>query len=372
LRAALASAALVLALHGWLLTGLPGVRVPVPGDVLVAQRAVQVRQILAAAPVNDDKAVVEAKPAQQPPNLLRPSSLPPTRHTPTTLSATPAHPRKPAPLRVPTSAAPSTVTAATATAFAPAAADKPVPETIAGPAASDGGTQPAEAPVYPTRLAPPATLHYALQRGTAGGKAVLRWSPDGGRYELSLRTQLPAAPNISRVSQGSIDAHGIAPERYAESRRGRELRAVNFRRESARITFSGPQVEHPLLPGAQDRLSWMLQLSAVMAADRSLEAAGQTVLLFVVGTRGDAEGWSFDVQGRRHIDLPAGAGVQNGAAVSEAATVDTVLLRREPRHQYDTLVEVWLDPARHHLPVRAHLTMRGESTQFVMEQLELP
>ena len=34
-------------------------------------------------------------------------------------------------------------------------------------------------------------------------------------------------------------------------------------------------------------------------------------------------------------------------------TLATVHLLREPRHPYDTRVEVWLDPARHHLPVRA-------------------
>ena len=37
-----------------------------------------------------------------------------------------------------------------------------------------------------------------------------------------------------------------------------------IQREAGRITFSGPQVEYPLLPGAQDRISWLLQLAAVL------------------------------------------------------------------------------------------------------------
>ncbi|HZF80208.1 MAG TPA: DUF3108 domain-containing protein [Rubrivivax sp.] len=220
--------------------------------------------------------------------------------------------------------------------------------------------QPVEAPVYATRLAPPATLHYVVQRGVASGHAVLRWLPDGDRYGLSLRADLPTAPHVTRASQGLLDAHGIAPERYTEGRRGRESRAVNFRRDSERITFSGPQIEHPLPAGAQDRLSWMLQVGAVLAADRRLEAAGQAVLLFVVGARGDAEVWTFKVQGPEQIDLP------------HAGAVETVHLRREPSHPYDTLAEVWLDPKRHHLPVRAHLTLRGERTQFVLRGLVLP
>ena len=225
---------------------------------------------------------------------------------------------------------------------------------------STGSGQPLEAPVYATRLAPPATLHYVMQRGVASGHAVLRWAPEGDRYALLLRADLATAPHVTRASQGLLDAHGIAPERYAEGRRGRESRAVNFRRDRERITFSGPQIEHPLPAGAQDRLSWMLQVGAVLAANRSLEAAGQTVLLFVVGARGDADVWTFTVQGQEQIDLPG------------TGAVETVHLRREPRHIYDTLVELWLDPKRHHLPVRAHLTLRGERTQFVLQELVLP
>lgn len=241
-----------------------------------------------------------------------------------------------------------------AAVLAPAAA------TAIAQAESDADPQPLEAPVYATRLPPAATLHYSLRRGTASGQAVLRWSPDGDRYALSLHGHLPKAPTVGWASQGTIDAHGIAPERYTESRLGRELRAANFQRDSGRITFSGPPLEHKLPPGAQDRLSWMLQLGAVLAADRALEAPGQNVQLFVVGSRGDAEVWTFTVQGRAQVDLPG------------TGQVDSVLLRREPRRTYDTLVEVWLDPARHHLPVRIQLTLRGDSTQFVLEQLTLP
>ena len=44
------------------------------------------------------------------------------------------------------------------------------------------------------------------------------------------------------------------------------------------------------------------------------------------------------------VDVPAGR--------LEAA----LLLQREPQRPYDTRVDVWLDPARHHLPARARLT----------------
>jgi hypothetical protein len=37
--------------------------------------------------------------------------------------------------------------------------------------------------------------------------------------------------------------------------------------------------------------------------------------------------------------------------------VEALRLKREPRRPYDTQVEVWMDPAQHHLPVRARLTV---------------
>ena len=48
--------------------------------------------------------------------------------------------------------------------------------------------------------------------------------------------------------------------------------------------------------------------------------------------------------GREALQLPAGE-------VAEA-----LRLRREPTRPYDTRVEVWLDPARQHLPVRVRFT----------------
>ena len=89
----------------------------------------------------------------------------------------------------------------------------------------------------------------------------------------------------------------MAPVRLVDRRRARELRAANFQRDVQRITFSGPQLDYPLSPGAQDRLSWMIQLPAIQPADPALSTTDARVTLFVVGTRGDAEVWHFEVRG---------------------------------------------------------------------------
>ena len=148
----------------------------------------------------------------------------------------------------------------------------------------------------------------------------------------------------ARPAWGALDLHGIAPERHVETRRGREVRAANFQRltgphgeggeGAGRITFSGPRIEHPLLPGVQDRLSWMLQLPAVLAAEPALGQPGREVSLLVVGVRGDAALWVFRVVAVQTLQLPAGE------------VVNALHLRREAQRPYDTRVDVWLDPAR--------------------------
>ncbi|MDE2148074.1 MAG: DUF3108 domain-containing protein [Burkholderiales bacterium] len=194
-------------------------------------------------------------------------------------------------------------------------------------------------PRYAVRLPPPVTLRYALQRGAAAGTASLHWQPGLGRYALTLQAQLPGQPALAWASTGAIDAGGLAPERYAESRRGREQRAANFEPDRGRIRFSGTDAERPLPPGAQDRLSWLAQLAGVLAATPALAAPGQAIRLYVAGARGEGGVWVFRVLGAEALALAAGPR-------------STLRLLREPEQPYDTRAEVWLDPARAHLPVR--------------------
>ena len=217
-------------------------------------------------------------------------------------------------------------------------------------------------PVYATHLPPSTTLRYALRRNGVPGRAELQWVNDGTQYRLSLRNEAPGAMSLGSASSGAIDANGLAPERHTDSRRGRDVRAVNFQRDTARVTFSGPKGEVPLVAGAQDRLSWMLQLTGIVQANPALRAPGSEIAVFVVGTRGDAEVWLYRVVGTEAVELPAGN------------LQDALHLRREPRRLYDTAVDVWLDPARQHLPVRAQLRVRptGLETVLLLESTSTP
>jgi hypothetical protein len=229
-------------------------------------------------------------------------------------------------------------------ALEPSAAAMPASAPASAPAAAGEGAPP---PLYATQTPPPATLRYELRRGRLAGSGDLHWRPEAGRYTLRLEGSVVGLNVLTQVSEGALDAHGLAPSRFTDQRARRAAVAANFEREAGRIRFSGPSTEVPWQPGVQDRLSWMMQLAAVAAADPTLLAEGQRITLQVVGARGDASMWSFRSLGQE-------------ALTTFGVTVDTVHLLREPRSPYDTRVEVWLDPARHHLPIRATLGTSDE------------
>lgn len=212
----------------------------------------------------------------------------------------------------------------------------------AEPAAA-GAEAVVDIPVYATRLPPAGHWPYRLQRGLLVGDADLHWRPQAdARYELQLQGRVAGVTLLEWASQGQLDAAGVAPERFAVRRRGRDRQAANFLREAGKITFSGPTHELPLLPGTQDRLSWMVQLPGVVAAAPERFTAGASVVLFVAGARGGGDVWTFVVQGVEAVDgTPA------------------LKLVREPRRLYDTRAEIWLDPAEHYLPLRVVQTPSG-------------
>ncbi|WP_157991491.1 DUF3108 domain-containing protein [Caldimonas tepidiphila] len=230
------------------------------------------------------------------------------------------------------------------------------------PAALQPGTAATQAPdasvvpLYPTRLPPAFTLAYAFRRGPLGGSGELRWRP-GPDYLLQLEGRAPILGTvIAQTSQGAVDAHGLAPQRFTDRRLRRSEQAVNFQRDAGLISFSGPSTTHPLVPGAQDRLSWMLQLAAIGEAAPGRVRSGR-VELFVVGARGDADVWSFRSAGQETLTVGG-------------QPLQTVQLLREPRRPHDTRVEVWLAPDAHHLPVRARLTdSSGEAFELMLEAL---
>jgi hypothetical protein len=100
----------------------------------------------------------------------------------------------------------------------------------------------------------------------------------------------------------------------------------------------------------QDRLTWMLQLPAVVEAAPQRFGAGASVVLMVVGARGGADIWTFKVIGAEPV-----------------GDVMALKLVREARKPRDVQAEVWLDPARGHIPLRAVLSQPDGGAPFELQ-----
>ena len=195
-------------------------------------------------------------------------------------------------------------------------------------------------PHYRTQMPPALMLRYVMQRGSLRGNGELSWRPDGNHYELKLEGRVAGLSVLTQISQGAFDAAGVAPLRFTDQRLRRGTKAANFQRAAGKITFSGPTTEFPLRDGTQDRLSWMVQLGAIVAAEPTLRGVGAKVVMNVVGANGDASVWAFDCTAIEPVATGTGS-------------VNALKFVREPREPYDTQVQVWIDPAQHYLPVHA-------------------
>jgi hypothetical protein len=389
-RVLAAAVALVLAAHAWLLAGWP----PGAGDRPRAGglQPIQVRQI--GRPVaepgdgsGEGRVAGNAEALAEARSEVRAVAPAARRVAPSVrLGANkPADPAAPATPAATPSAAPATTPLATAlvTPATTPAADIPADIAAATPQSPAGampiprpGRRPepmpaggAPAPIYPTTRPAAATLRYAMRRGAASGMAALDWRPAGEHYELTLAGSIGGVEAIGWRSRGGFDDAGVAPERFVVRQRGRERLAANFQRDSAdaastrgRITFSGPSVEWPLPAGAQDRVSWIVQLAAILQARPELAREGAQVSLWVIGARGDADLWTFEA----HADAMERDETTSGAAGRAAAGVRLV---REPARPYDLRVEVWPDAAHQQLPKRLRFVVDpgGQTTEFELQ-----
>lgn len=231
-------------------------------------------------------------------------------------------------------------------------------------------------PVYPTRLPPPARLRYQLRYHGQTGEAWLVWWHDGQRYRLALDGRsATGAPLIEQLSQGGLDGAGLAPERFVDRRRGRGWQAANVERAvpagaaadppaapapasaPGRVRFSGPSREHPAWPGLQDRLSWVAQFAAVLAA--APEPPPAELRLFVVDARGEGGLWVFADQGEAAQATPLGP-----AAVRH--------WRRDPPRPEGLRVDAWTDARRGHWPLRLRFTVGRSGEVFELTLAEEP
>jgi hypothetical protein len=203
----------------------------------------------------------------------------------------------------------------------------------------------AQAMPPPTANVPaPVQLHFTVtarvRQQQLVGTSELSWQHDGERYEAVFETSIPSMPDRRLHSAGRIGPAGLEPLRFAERNRGEQ--ATHFERDAGRVSFSNNRPATVLLSGAQDRLSILLQLSALFAAAPARYPPGASIAIQTATTR-DADAWVFTVEAGEALQLPMGE-------------MTTVKLMRPPRGEYDQRMEVWLAPGAAYVPVRLRLT----------------
>jgi hypothetical protein len=178
------------------------------------------------------------------------------------------------------------------------------------------------------------------------GEGELSWRHDGKEYELQLEVRSPLLGSRRQRSVGRLTEQGLEPLHFWDKSRSEQ--AAHFDREGGRVTFSNNKPDVPLAAGAQDRLSVVLQLAALVAAQPASYPAG-TQIAIPTASVSDAETWIFAVEGEEDLQLPGG-------------TVRALKLQRLPRREYDQKVELWLAPRMDYAPVRIRLTSPNGDT----------
>jgi hypothetical protein len=174
---------------------------------------------------------------------------------------------------------------------------------------------------------------------TAGGELV--WMPEGTQYSAKLEITFLLARLRTWTSKGELSDAGLQPTRFGDKPRGAE-QATHFQRDKGIISFSANNPDVPLQPGAQDKLSAILQLSALVAGAPARYGAG-SVISFQAADAHRAELWDFKVSASESLELPGG-------------TLSAIKLTKEPTVEFDQRIEVWLAPDISYLPVRLRIT----------------
>lgn len=343
--------------------GLFETRLDLPRHVPAGDgRATLLAQLLPPdpAPAPPDPAPLPLAPAAPPPALPEIAPLPAELGEPAILGSAPPQAAEPAEA----GAAGDAETVAAIPQAAPEPA--PAPPLPASPPAPPPAAALPELRRYKVDMPPPARITLDVARTDAdgtewSGEALLAWQLNQDTYriqvEAGIRVVFTRVNLVVLNSEGAVAVTGFAPIRMTEKRRGRSLTATHFDWSGNRITFSGSQATYPLLPGAQDKASVPLQLSAIARGDPR-QLTGDIDIM--VGEDRDASVYRFQLVGQEQIDTKLGR-------------LQTWHLTRPPKPgSYKSRLDIWLAPQHGWYPVRIRNTeSSGAVTTQTVNNIEL-
>ena len=199
---------------------------------------------------------------------------------------------------------------------------------------------------YKVDMPPSADIKLDVARTDANGTkwsgdALLSWRVTPSSYRVQVEAGISvlfAHVNLlTLTSEGTVGDEGFVPTLMTEKRRGRAMTATHFNRQDGTLTFSASAAKYPLVPGAQDKASVPLQLTAIARADPK-QLSGNIDIL--VGEDRDASVFTFMVAGQEQIDTRLGR-------------IATWHLVRPPKPgSYNSRLELWLAPGYGWYPVQ--------------------
>lgn len=197
----------------------------------------------------------------------------------------------------------------------------------------------------PVRVPPAAHLAYEVDIRTSDraerGVSYLTWRQDGRFYDAQWTYfHLQLGDNSTR-STGIVTLHGLAPldTRISQA----TPRNIRFDYDGHLLHYANPEESLPLSSGMQDRLSVLIQLSAMLAADPTRYPPGTAVTL-PVATGSAAGDQTFTVEEEESFEALRNQNVR------------ALRLVQRPRNDQDPRTEVWLSPDMEYLPVRIRVT----------------
>lgn len=198
------------------------------------------------------------------------------------------------------------------------------------------------------------TVVFTKNSNANHGKAELTWRQDGDHYVLDLSASYFSIAVFQWNSTGQLASQGLLPSRFSDKRFRKSEVAAHFNHELGKVTFSANTPDAALLAGAQDRVSVILQIAGLLAADPARYPPSSSFSLQTVSAT-EAQPWLFTVNESETLSLPAGP-------------QPALRITRNPRSEYDQKVELWFAPALNHLPVRFRFT--ETNGDFVDAQLQ--
>lgn len=174
--------------------------------------------------------------------------------------------------------APGAVPTAIATTTPPLADARPVPALLALPLRGEG------------------SLAYAFVIDGQPGEASLNFRIEDGRYDMTLERRAGDRELPLWRSEGRVGPQGLQPERHRVRRQGRERELLVFDQDAVPPRLLVGARAYTLSAGTQDRLSWWLQLAALMAAEPAPHV-GLRLRMPVAGATG-VHDWDFEVVAR--------------------------------------------------------------------------